>query len=287
MQLSKTEILTLEQIAKGNRDIKSIALALNIKERRVYEIMSNLAQKDFIERIGGIIKAKELLHVRLFLQLLDNFPNIASVISDSGIPIFSELLNSLTIQEISQRTGFKKSTVYNKLKAASRRSMINKNNNKFKLNEKIWSKLAEFLRELKKYELIIDNRIPASAIIYYKKDEEIIFSSREKVDAIETAFSIYKKYGINILTARNYYYLPKKKLTKNEILKHSLCIVEKEKDVRSFIYIALFYVKYKKEFRIKHKILSNLDVVLSKGVVNGYPTYQEIKDRAEIYGIEV
>ena len=287
MQLAKTEILMLEQIAKGNKSIKSLALALNVKERRIYVIVKNLEEKGFIERINRIVESKEALHIKLFLQLLADFPNLAPVLCDSGIPIFIALLKPLTIEEISQETGFKKTTIYNKIQEANKRSMVRKTISTFKLNEKMWAKLMDFLQELKKYELLTDKRIPVSSTIYYKKNKEIVFSSKEKTNAVKTAFSAYEKYGIKLLTVKNYYYLPKKELTKDDLLKHSLYILEKEKDIRNIIFVALFYAKYKKEFKIKHEILMNISAVLAKRKVNGYPTYQEIKDRAEVYGIKV
>ena len=58
--------------------------------------------------------------------------------------------------------------------------------------------LIDFLEELKKYEDTTDERIPVSSIIYYKKDEEIVFSNKEELDAAKTAFSAYEEYGISI-----------------------------------------------------------------------------------------
>jgi hypothetical protein len=43
----------------------------------------------------------------------------------------------------------------------------------------------------------------------------------------------------------------------------------------------------KNEFKIKHEILMNISAVLAKGKIKGYPNYQEIKDRAEVYGIKL
>ncbi|MEA3514958.1 MAG: hypothetical protein U9R34_05755 [Nanoarchaeota archaeon] len=287
MQLSKTEILLLEQVAKGNKSVKSLALALNVKERRIYVIVNNLEEKSFIERINGTLEPKEALHIKLFLQVLIEYPNLAPAISDSGIPIFTALLKSSTIEEISQATGFKKTTIYTKLEEARKRSMVRKTHSTFRLNEKMWAKLIEFLIELDKYESMTDIRIPSSSTIYYKKDKEILFASKEETDAEKTAFSAYEKYGIKLLTVKNYYYLPRKILTKEDILRHSLYIVEKEKGIRNLIFIALFYAKFRDEFKIKHEILMNISAVLAKGKVEGYPSYQEIKDRAEVYGIEV
>jgi hypothetical protein len=287
MELLKTEILLLEQVAKGNKSIKSLALALNLKERRIYVIIKNLTEKGLINRINGNIEIKEALHIRLLLQILVDFPNLAPAISDSGLSILISLLDTSTINEISIKTGYKKTIIYTKLREGRKRSIVKKINSTYILNEKIWGKLIDFLKELKKYEFITDTRIPASAIIYYKNKSEILFASKEETEGEKTAFSAYEKYGIKIFTIKNYYYLPKKSLTKTEILKHSLYIVEKDNDLKNLIFLSLFYAKFKSEFKIKHDILMKIDVVLAKGVVNNYPSYQEIKDRAKIYGIKV
>lgn len=287
MQLSKTEILLLEQVAKGNKSIKSLVLALKVKKRRIYIIINNLTKKGFIKRVNGTLEPKEALHIKLFLEVLTIYPNLAPAISDSGIPILTALSKVSTIEEISQETGFKKTTIYTKLGETRKRSIVRKTQTKYSLNEKIWAKLIDFLKELDKYESMTDERIPASSTIYYKKNKEIIFASKEETNAEKTAFSAYNKYGIKLLTVKNYYYLPKKTLTKEDVLRHSLYIVEKEKDIKNLIFIALFYTKFKNEFKIKHEILMNISAVLAKGKIKGYPNYQEIKDRAEVYGIKV
>ena len=287
MQLSKTEINVLEQIAKGNKFIKTVAKALKKSDKQIYVTAKNLAEKNVIERINKILKVKEALHIALLLQLLADIPNLAPVLSDSGIPIFTALLKPLTIEEISNETGFKKTMIYSKIQEAGKRSMIRKTKFAFMINEKMWLKLIDFLKELKKYEKTIDARIPSSSTIYYKKNKEIVFSCKEEVDAIKTAFSAYEKYGIKLLLVKNYYYLPKRELIKEDILMHSLYVVEKNRDIRNLIFIALFYAKYKKEFKIKHEILTNLTEVLAGRKIDGYPTYEELKDRAEVYDIKV
>jgi len=287
MQLSKTEIRVLAEVAKGNNIIKTIAEALKKSNKQIYVTAKSLTEKGFIKLIKGTLKPKEALHITLFLQLLADIPNLAPVLSDSGIPIFTAFLKPMTIEEVSAETGFKKTMIYIKLQKAKKRSMIRKIGSTFKINAKMWLKLIDFLEELKKYEETIDTRIPASSIIYYKNNKEIVFSTKEDIDAVKTAFSEYKRYGIEILTITNYYYLPKRELTKEEILKHSLYVVEKDKSIRNLIFLALFYAKYRKKLRVKHPILANLDVVLAKGRVKGYPSYKEIQDRAEVYNINV
>ena len=287
MELTRGEILVLEQVAKGNKSVKEIAVALKKSESQVYVYVKNLADKSLIELINGDIKPKRIPHLSLLLQLLSKIPNLTPILEGPGIPIFTAMLQPSTIEEISNETGYKKTAIYKRLQEARKRSLVRKKLATFEINDTMWAGLKETLDEIKKSELKTDNRIPASAIIYYKKRDEIVFSSKEELDAVKTAFSAYQDYGTGLLTITHFYYLPKKTLTKEDILKHSLYIVEKDMDIRYLIYIALFYAKYKKEFKIKHHILMNISAVLAGRAVKGYPKYQEIKDRAEVYKIKV
>lgn len=287
MELSKGELLLLEQIAKGNRSLRSIALALNKSEKQIYVYVKNLSDKGYTTLSNGNIEPKRLVHVSLLLQLLSKTPNLPHILSGSGISILQEMLKPVTIPEISKKTGYKKTAIYSKLVEARKRSLVNKNKNTFEINERVWCELKEFLEEVLKYESSIDDRIPTSAIIYYKRGNEIIFSAKENIDAVKTAFSAYGQYGIELLTSTNYYYLPKKDLKKIDILMHSLYIEEKEYDIRYLIFIALFYAKYKKELKVNHPIIRNLSEIFSGKNINGYPSYQEIKDRADVYNIKL
>lgn len=287
MELSKGELLILEQITKGNISLKSIALTLNKSEKQIYVDVKNLADKDFVLLLNGDIGPKRLVHVSLLLQILSKIPNLIPMLSGTGIPILMAMLKPATIEDISRKTGYKKTAIYEKLSEARKRSLVRKNMSTFEINDKMWAELKEFLEETKKYESKTDERIPTSAIIYYKENNEILFSSKENIDAVKTGFSAYNEYGIELITSTNYYYLPKKGLTKEEILLHSIYIAEKENDARDLIFIALFYAKYKNEIKIKHPILMNLSVILSGKNIKGYPNYQEIKDRADVYNIRL
>ena len=287
MEFTRGEILVLEQIAKGNKSLKNIATALEKSESQIYIYVKRLLNKELIQRVNCNIDAKKIIHLSLLLQLLSKIPNLTPILEGPGISIFTVMLKPSTIEEIKKETGYKKSAIYKRLEEARKRSLIRKNKSRYEINDKMWSRLKEMLEEIKKFELNTDNRIPASAIIYYKKDDELIFSSKEEINAVKTAFSAYKDYGINLLNITNFYYLPNKKLKKKDIMNHSLYIAEKDTDTRYLIFIALFYAKFKTELKIKNNILNNIDAILSGKNVKGYPKYKEIKDRAEMYNINV
>ena len=103
-----------------------------------------------------------------------------------------------------------------------------------------------------------------------------------------TAFSKYKEFGINILTTKNYYSLPFKKKNVVDIFIDSLYVVEKEKDFRNLLFVALFYLKNKKKLgKINNIILNNIKKILKGEHINDYPSLLEIKERAKVYNIKV
>lgn len=288
MRLSKTELKALEQIARGNKSIKGIAIAIKKSKVQIYRAVKQLAEKEFIQCSNGACKPERITHVTLLLQLLFKYPNIIKLLSNSGIDIFIAIIDQKTISEIMQETKLKRTIIFEKLKQAKQISLVTKQNKKYCLNEKIWPNAREFFIELKKYEEATDRRVPANSTIYYKNEKEIIFSTQEEVDAAVTGFSAYKEYGINILTPTIDYYLPKKKLTKEEVFMHSLHIAEKSKSIRNLTYVALFYLKFRKRLSmIKHKIIDNINSILKGQDIPGYPALNEIKEKAELYDIKL
>ena len=285
MNLSSTELKVIEQIAKNNKSINLIAKSIKKSNKQVYRAVKKLKEIGFIDNSLEPIKS---VHNNLLQQLILEYPSLISPLSNSGINIFASILEPKTIKEIIQKTGLKKGIIYKKFRIVKNISLVTKKNNKYALNEKIWSKLKDFFLELNKYEEIIDKRIPASSIIYFKNEKEIIFSNKEELNAALTAFSKYNQYNLKLLLPVYYYYLPNKELTKKEIFQHSLYIAEKEKSIRNLIYIALFYIKFKKELsKIKHEIINNINIILKGKSLLNYPTLKEIKEKAQIYDIRL
>jgi predicted transcriptional regulator len=288
MRFSKTELKVLLQISLGKRQVSEVAEALDKDPSQIYRIIKNLEKKGYAELNKGIILPSENTHVNLLLQEISRRPNIINNLSGSGMKLFTTLLEPKSVSEIIKETGIKRSTIFYKLKEATKNSFINTVEEKYFFNEKIWPKVREFLVELKKHEETTDKRIPGGAVIYFKNKDEIIFSTKIECDAALTGFSAYENFGIKLLTVDYTYYLPKKTLTKNEVFLHSLYRAEKERDTRDFILIALFYLKHKNELAdIKHEIIYNINKVLQGEKIKYYPSIAEIKDRADVYDIKI
>ena len=287
MMVSETELKVLEQIAQGNAEILTIAQELQRDISRIYRTKKTLTDKGFIEFTEGMLMPKKTTHVTILLQLLTKYPNIVPLLHSSGIILLTALLTPKTVDELEKETNLKKSIIYKKIKQAAEISaVIKKEHTRYVINEKIWNDLKRFLEEYKKFEETTDQRIPANSIIYYKNNKELLFSNKETLDATLTGFSAYDHYGIKLLLPTTYYYLPKKNISKKDVFIHSLYITEKETDTRHLTYISLFFKKYKDDLDdISHPILSNIKHILQGDNIKGYPSLEEIKEKADVYDI--
>ena len=285
MHLSKLELKVLEQIAKGNNDIPTIAQNLKRHKSGIYRIRQKLIDQGLLDKSLKELAPKKTTHITLLLQLLANHSNLTQNLSDSGFQIYTLLLTPKTISDLCRETGFKKSIIYNKInQGLTISAIIQKENHTYIINEKLWNDLRECLKEIKKFEETIDPRVPTNSTIYYKNTREIVFSNRADIDATPTGFSAYEQYNLKLLLPTHYYYLPNKVLSKKEVFLHSLYIAEKEQDIRYFIYIALFYAKYRKELTdVTHVLLGNIKQILQGKHIKGYPSYEEIKEKADVY----
>lgn len=293
MNFSRTELQTLAELAKGNTSINTVAEALNKSEKHIYRIVQKLEEKDLATlSTGEIVPKKNTLMVR-FTRILDSYPNLIPLLADSGISILISLLEAKTVEEITKEVDVKKSTVYAFLKKALKISLLKKDGDLYALNEKLWGDVADLLRKIRDIERLLDPRVPYNSVIYYRDRDEVIYSNKYGGDfGKKTGFSVFEKEGIKILLPTTYYYYsekePEKELTKEDIFRHVLYVAEKEPSVRHFIFLALFYCKFEGELKdMNHDIVENLKLVLQGERIKGYPSFEEIKEKADMYGIEI
>lgn len=284
MILTITELSVISELGKGNTNVSEIAKALKISASQVYRISQKLSQKGIITLSKRVLQPETKTHVNLLLNLLLKAVNLSNPFSGTGLQIYSSLIDPKRVSEIEIGTGLHRRTIFKKISQGKKMSLLLLEDKKYRINEKIWPDVKEFLIELKKYEERIDSRVPINSIIYFKNDTEIIFSTKEDIDAEKTAFSAY---DIELLLTTNFYCLPKRNLTIKAIFRHSLYVAEKDPEIRYLTFITLFYIKHKELSKIKHPIIDKINKVLSGEKIPGYPTLEEIKDRAKVYKLEV
>lgn len=288
MRLSSTELQLLGQIAGGNRAVGGAASALNRTKVQIRRLGRKLSEKGFILRTRGAYTPEKITHVTLLLQLLSTYPSLINPLSNSGIKLLTALLEERTVPELIKGTKLKRAMVFRKLKEGRQIGLITVKSGKYAINEKIWPAAKEFLFELKKYEETTDARIPTNSTVYFKNEKEIIFSTKEPVDAALTAFSAYLDYGIKIFLPEEIYYLPKRNLSMKEVFLHSLYVAEKSRSARDVTFAILFYAKFKdKLLNIKHSLIDLIKRILAGEKIPRYPDLNEIREKGDVYDIQV
>ena len=101
----------------------------------------------------------------------------------------------------------------------------------------------------------------------------------------------FDKFGIKVLGEKNYYYLPKipeKSMDKKKVFLDSLMICEKEGGVRNILFVALFYLKYRNDLKgVISPVLENIKTVIEGKRIRGYPSVDEIKEKAKLPATKV
>lgn len=289
MRFSQTDLKILEQLAQGTTDIKTIAKLLQKSDKQIYASSQKLKTKNILDLFNGHLEPKKIPHITLLLRLLKNHPNLTTILSGSGLTILGHLIRPKKVTDIVQETGVSKSVVYDTIQQCLSISIITRRaDNTYMINPDIWPDLQEFLHALIIYDETTDPRIPANSTIYHKNNKEILFSSNSSLDATRTGFSAYEQYGVKLLLPAIYYYLPKRNLSKKDVFIHSLYITEKEQNIRHLTYISLFYVKYKNELiDVKHPLLDNIKQLFLGKHIEGYPSLEEIREKANVYDIRL
>ncbi len=276
MRLSISEIKAIANL----KSIEDIARALEISVSQAYRIKKNLKEKGIID---DSMKIQNRMHIILLARLLKRSEKIAIPFSGTGLDILKSLIEPTTIKKVCEKTGLHKTTVLKKINQARRLSLIIIEEKTYRINEEVWPDAREFLEELKRFEEKTDDRIPLDSIVYSKEGNEVLFSNEEELDATKTAFSAYENYGIKVYTTTNYYVIPKRKLTKREVFRHSLKIAKGNTNL--LILAGVFYLRFKKELStVDDETRKDLDKIISGKRMKGYPSFEEIKERSEMYG---
>jgi len=287
--LSKNELEALREINLGATSLKNLAEALRKSRAQIYRISKKLNEKGFIKKEKRRLILQKHSFIPLILEILNKNPKIIPLLADSGITILKETLEASIIKEIESRTDLKKAIIYRKLMQARKFSIIKKENKKYVLNSRIWPDLKEFLESYGRYIARIDPKLSADMLIRGRyKDALIVESNKEINDASLTAFSVYPKYGINIIMPSNYYHIPEEKLDIKQIFNDSLIILKDDKDYRKILYAILFYIKNKiKLKRVKHELVYKFQLILKGEKIEGFPSLEEIKEKAKQYDIKI
>lgn len=143
--------------------------------------------------------------------------------------------------------------------------------------------LKDFVTSLQEYRF--RRLIPRDALLIRSYSDNVLFKSIRHHDATTTSFSAYREYGIDLGLRDNYYTLPKRDLSIEEVFIHSLDSAE---ELQQRLFCILFYLKNREKLDgTEHPMMNEIQLVLKGERIKGYPPMDDIRDRAELYDIEL
>ncbi len=278
-------------IAIGCDSPERLSSELEISRSQAYRVIKGLLEKDIISNVRGRPEIRKNPLASLLAKVLPENPKLSGVLYGKGTVLLSCLIDARNVSDLEKASGIGKVYIYKILSKFRKFSIVTEEKGGYVLNSSLWPDLSELAKVLDYNTRYTDARVPSGSDIYYKTNDEILFSSRKEIDASPAAFSEFDKFGINILGEKNYYYLPKipeESMNKKKVFLDSLMICEKEGGVRNILFVALFYLKYRNDLKDAiSPVLENIKAVIEGKRIRGYPSVDEIKEKAEVYDIKI
>jgi len=262
-------------------ETEELTKTLHLSLSQTYRVVKKLKDKAVINK-DVLVSAP---YLKKLVLLLRKHPNLISVLRDSNLAILLQLLSPKTVKEISELLLCDEQTTYKLVQQARHIGLVLKIKNRFVINGTNWPLGKEFLEDLLRQEMSFDKRTPKDSVIYFKSEKEILFSTSSTVDASRAAFSAFADFGIKVLPVTNYYYLPKKKLSVQEVLDQALLVTKLDFDYRNLVFLAIFLLKH--NVKSNDEIIKNLYRVFGGVVIDRYPSKNDLQEKAKLYGVSL
>jgi len=300
MQLTRPMVKTLVQIVKDNVSIKDIAKILKKSENWVSEIITKLEKEGFVtkQRLGlkKTLSLSTTSHAQLFKEMIyKQKANYSEFLYGERVRILAFIAdNPKTTECIAKELKISRKYVQNVIPDFLSRGMISKQKLKLTLSKKGWPQLVDFLLAYRNYSEL-------KAGLLWKFEDEIVFLVNEEseIKGTITGFNLYKNYKIKHYPVKIMCYLPKKKLTKEELFVHSLLGISD--DIRLFKLAVAFYLKNKMNLTklkylamkyntedqlndILHTITSKEEIIELKTVMN--IKRKNLNETLSMYGVK-
>ena len=286
---SNSELKMLSEVSKGSNTPFSLTETENRTKAQIYKVLKSLRKKEILRLEEGRVIIEDKTHIILLLNVLRRLHGSYEALSNGGTEITAELaIAPMSIIELTERIGVDRTTVSRKIKKMESRSMVIRENGKYSLNREVWPDLAEFAVSYSLYLKNNDHRAIRGSRVYHVSKDLIVFSNDSAADLTRTAFSRYEEFGIKIRLRTIYYCNLKRDLSVSDVFLHSLYVIADSEDWWLRMMALIFYAKYKDELKeTNHKMKNEMDIVLTGSGVKGWVPLQEIRERADVYGVEL
>lgn len=263
---------------------------LGLRRETVSRLITHLVQMGLVERRGREAMLAGTPPAEAFKRLY--FSHRASplhkLLSLRRVELIAKLDQTpRSLESLAAETNIPSDTLYGYLKGFLRVGVVSRTRHGkaylYSFNFKLWPELKDFVDALQEYRML--RLVPREALLIKSYGDSVLFKSIRPQDATFTSFSAYDDYSIELLLRDNYYTLPRRELSIQEVFVHSL-----DSAWESFqkLFCALFYLKNRDKLEaVDHPMMKDLKAVLQGERIKGYPTLEDIMDRTDLYDIKL
>ncbi len=246
MYLTKPQLAAYAEIIRGANTVDKVVAKLHKSPNRVSEILSELEQEGFILKkpdyhqrgsrwgieISGTNYSLRLRELMMEYQSI----KFEDLLAGSKLLFLAALSEDwISLPEALKLCQISRHTVNRYIRNFLQRGIVQKKYGLYILNAKMWPMLRQFILDYKNYGLF-------GGHIKWRFQKEMIFEvdREENLQGEISGLARYRDYGVEVGVISALCYLPKKKLSKEEIFVHSLFEVD---DPRTLHLAATFYIK--------------------------------------------
>ena len=253
MRLSKPMIEVFAEIAKGNNALYELAKAQKKSVNWISEVIQELEKEGFVTKnrsfkLKGSRIAVEISntnHAIKLKELISEYSaiNFEDILADSKLLFLVSLSEDwIDMKTLTNLSKVSKYMIDRYRPIMKNRGIILQKSRLYKINEKAWLSLKNFLIAYKNYSI-------TSGVVKWKYNKEIIFELNNEnliQENTTTGFYAYKNYDVQVRVISALCISPKRKLSKEEVFVHSLFEV---KDPRTLHLALTFYFKNKLDYK--------------------------------------
>jgi predicted transcriptional regulator len=291
MNLCENEVRALIHITRSREPVHPSGLQkeLDILKGSVSRIITGLQDVGLVERAGGevILAGKPPAEAFKRLYYSHRASPLQEILSGRRVELLSRLNGQPnSLEALAGETGISSNTVYYYLQGFLRLGVVSRSKQSkaylYSFNYIVWKELKDFVTVLLEFQAL--RLVPRDALLIRSYEDSVLFKSLRPQNATSTSFSAYGEQGIELGLLDNYYTLPKRELSIEDIFIHSMDSAE---DYRQRLFCILFYMKNKDKLEgVEHLMIMSITKVLRGEHIKGYPTLEEIEEQAELYGIQ-
>ena len=292
MRLSENEVRALILITRSQEPVHPHALQreLGLLKGSISRIITSLQDIGLVERAGGEILLAGTPPAEAFKRLYYSHraSPLPEILSGRRVELLSRLGQSpRSLEALAEETGISSDTVYYYMQGFLHLGIVSRSMQGkaylYSFNYIIWPELKDFVTSLQEYQVL--RLVPREALLIKSYETSVLFKSMRPQDATFTSFSAYEDYGIELGLRDNYYTLPKRELSIQEVFIHSL---DSAGEFSQKLFCVLFYLKNRDKLEaIDHPMMKDLKAVLQGEKIKGYPTLEDIEDRTDLYDIKL